>query len=181
VTEADQDPAPELRRALAGVRLAVFDVDGTLTDGSVVYGDGTELQAFSVRDGQGLVWLRQAGIELAWISGRGCEATRRRAAELGVAHLHLRRGAKAEILAQVQRESGIGPEQTLAMGDDLPDLALFAGAAIRACPADAAPEVIERANLRCRLRGGRGAAREVCEALLRARGDWSQVVGRYPT
>ncbi|QDU64948.1 KdsC family phosphatase [Engelhardtia mirabilis] len=179
MTATDPELEPELRRTLAGVRLAVFDVDGTLTDGSVVYGDGTELQSFSVRDGQGLVWLRQAGIELAWISGRGCAATERRAAELGVTHVHLRRGGKAEVLAQVQRRAGVGPEATLAMGDDLPDLALFAGAAVRACPVDAAPELIERANLPCSLPGGRGAAREVCEALLKARGEWPAIVGRY--
>ncbi|MEO0651481.1 MAG: hypothetical protein AAFZ65_12470, partial [Planctomycetota bacterium] len=93
---------PSLDASLAAVRLAVFDVDGTLTDGGVVYGDGVELQRFDVRDGQGLVWLRKAGIVLAWISGRGCDATRRRAEELGVAELHLRAGPKGRVLESVQ-------------------------------------------------------------------------------
>ena len=95
-----QDESPtqaELERRLSQVRLFALDVDGTLTDGGVVYLGGEELQRFCVRDGQGLVWLRRAGVELAWISGRGCEATRRRAEELGVQHLVLRCGDKREL------------------------------------------------------------------------------------
>lgn len=169
---------PALDPLLAGIRLAVFDVDGTLTDGGVVHGAASEVQRFSVRDGQGLAWLREAGVELAWISGRGCAATERRARELGVGHLFLRQGPKGAVLATLQTELGLGPEATLAMGDDLPDLALFARAAVRACPADAAPELVERANLVATLRGGHGAVREVCEALLVARGEWTAIVER---
>lgn len=182
----DPETDPELQRALRAVRLAVFDVDGTLTDGGVVYGGGAatgegeapvvESQRFCVKDGQGLVLLVRAGVELAWISGRGCAATERRARDLGVAHLFLRRGPKGDLLRTLQAELGVGPEATLAMGDDLPDLALFELAAVRACPSDAVPEIAERANLRCSRPAGHGAAREVCEQLLRARGEWTAVV-----
>ena len=162
---------PELRQRLASVELAVFDVDGTLTDASVIYSDeGYELQRFCVRDGQGLVWLRRAGVALAWISGRGCGATRRRAEELGVAELHLKSGPKAEVLEAVQARLGIGPDRTLAMGDDVPDLALFGRAAVRCCPADAVRAVADAADLRTVARAGFGAAREVAEAVLEAKG-----------
>ncbi len=161
---------------LATIRLAVFDVDGVLTDGRVAYVGEEELQTFDVKDGQGLAWLSQASIELAWITGRGCRATEVRAAEFGV-HLHMRSGPKQERLETVQEELGIGPGQTLAMGDDLADLALASRAQVFCCPADARPEVRAAAHLVCTHRGGRGAVREVCEALLAAKGNWPPGAG----
>jgi 3-deoxy-D-manno-octulosonate 8-phosphate phosphatase (KDO 8-P phosphatase) len=166
----------DLRARLAAARLVVLDVDGVLTDGRVVYGAGEELQAFDVRDGLGLKLLLREGLEVAWISGRGCAATRRRAEELGVRELHLQVGPKGEVLEAVQERLGVGPGTTVAMGDDLPDLALGARAAVLAAPADAHPEVLARAELVCAARGGRGAVRELAEAVLRARGRWQAVV-----
>ena len=160
----------ELERSLAGVRLLALDVDGTLTDGGVTFVGDQELQRFNVHDGQGLVWLRREGLELAWISGRGSEATRRRATELGVSELHLNSGDKAAVLADIQARLGIDVNATLAMGDDIPDLALASRAGVFACPADARPEVQARADVVTTARGGEGAVRELCEALLRARG-----------
>ena len=77
------EPPESLRPALSEIQLAVFDVDGVLTDGSVRYIGDEEQQVFDVKDGQGLAWLRDAGIHLAWITGRGCRATERRAATRG--------------------------------------------------------------------------------------------------
>lgn len=167
----------DLAARLARVRLFALDVDGTLTDGGVVYVGGEELQRFCVRDGQGLAWLRRAGVALAWISGRGCEATRRRAEELGVEHVALRCKDKRAALRAIQGELGCGPEETLAMGDDLPDLALAAGAATFAAPADARPEVRRAAHLVTTDPAGHGAVREVCERVLRARGAWQAIEG----
>jgi 3-deoxy-D-manno-octulosonate 8-phosphate phosphatase (KDO 8-P phosphatase) len=169
--------SPELSEKLRAVRLAVFDVDGTLTEGAVTYAEGLEIQRFCVRDGQGLVWLRRLGITLCWISGRGCEATRRRAQELGVEELHLRAGPKAEVLAAVQERLGLTVEQTLAMGDDLPDLGLFERAAVCCSPADAAALVRGRADIVTEATGGHGAVREVVDALIEARGAWSELLG----
>lgn len=166
-------PAPLGKEDLGRVRLLALDVDGTLTPGDVTYlDDGTELVRFDVRDGQGLVWLRRVGVRVVWITGRGCAATRRRAEELGVERLVERSGPKATALADLQAEWGIAPEETAAMGDDLPDLGLFARARVRACPADARPQLRARANVVCAADGGRGAVRELCEALLDGRGAW---------
>ena len=166
-------------RILAGVRLLALDVDGTLTDGRVIYaGSGgavNEVQAFHVQDGQGLVWLQRAGIAVAWISGRGSEPTRRRAEELGVAELHLRAGPKERVLAEVQERLGIAVEHTAAMGDDLPDLGLKRRAAFFAAPADARAEVRAAADLVTSARGGRGAVRELAEAILAAQGRWPEI------
>ncbi len=172
-------PSPEMRAALARARLLALDVDGTLTDGRVVYVGDDELAAFHVLDGQGLVWLRETGVELAWISGRGCRATERRAAELGVRELHLRVASKSTVLAEVQERRGIAPDKTVAMGDDLADLGLAAHAALFACPAGAHPEVRRRAGLVTTAHGGAGAVRELAEAILRAKGLWDERVGRY--
>ena len=169
----------EITERLAAARLLALDVDGVLTDGRVVYADDTEWQAFSVRDGQGLVWLREAGVVLVWITGRGCAATQRRAQELGVAELHTRVADKCAKLAEVQERLGVGVEETVAMGDDLPDLALAARAGVFACPADADAEVRARAALVTAAPGGVGAVRELVECILRAKRLWQKLVARH--
>lgn len=162
---------------LARAELLALDVDGTLTDGGIAYVGERELQRFCVRDGQGLAWLKQAGVRLAWITGRGCAATRRRARELEVDVYREKAGAKDDALAAVQAELGLAPEDTVAMGDDLPDLALSTRAAFFVAPADGRPEVRARADLVTAARGGDGAVRELCEHILRAKGCWRPVAG----
>ena len=169
---------PEVAAILARARLLALDVDGTLTDGGVRYLGDEELVRFDVKDGQGLVWVREAGVEVAWITGRGCKATEARAAELGVCELHLGTSAKAATLERIQRRLELGPQETIAMGDDLSDLALATRAALLVAPADAHEAVRERAGLVTRACGGRGAVRELCDALLAARDLWKARVDR---
>lgn len=176
MSRVDEPLDTDLKRRLADMRLLALDVDGVLTDGRVVYIGETEAQAFHVRDGQGLVWLQRAGVAVTWITGRGCEATTRRAAELGVRELHMRVSNKEEVLADVQKRLGVSPEETSAMGDDLADLALARRAGVFFAPADASGVVRDRADLVTRASGGKGAVREVVEHLLRAKGLWQQVV-----
>jgi 3-deoxy-D-manno-octulosonate 8-phosphate phosphatase (KDO 8-P phosphatase) len=175
LSDSDSTLSDELARRLGRVTLFVLDVDGTLTDGQVVYMGNQESQAFSVHDGQGLVWMRRAGVKLAWISGRGCSATARRAEELSVDFVELRCKDKRAALAAIQAELGIGPDETLAMGDDLPDLALARGATFFAAPADAREEVRDRADHVTASRAGAGAVREVCELCLRAKNAWRAI------
>lgn len=174
---AEQRGAPDRRvlERLARVRLLALDVDGTLTDGRVVYTGSDERQAFCVRDGQGLAWLVREGLHVVWITGRGCEATARRARELG-AELHVGAGSKRAVLAGVQERLGLEREATAAMGDDLPDLGLAERAAVFAAPADARAEVRARADFVTEAPGGAGAVRELAEHLLRARGRWEEIV-----
>ena len=177
----------ELTTRLAKTRLLVLDVDGVLTDGRVVYGAESsgsavagatlELQAFDVKDGLGLNLVRRSGITLAWITGRGCEATRRRAEELGVEELHMRaHGGKLPLLRELQRRLGITAEETVAVGDDLFDLPMAKAAAVFGCPADAHHEVLARAGWVADKPGGRGAVRELCDAILVAQGKWAATV-----
>ncbi|MFT5050040.1 MAG: 3-deoxy-D-manno-octulosonate 8-phosphate phosphatase (KDO 8-P phosphatase) [Chlamydiales bacterium] len=167
---------PHVVESLAGARLLALDVDGVLTEGRVEYVGENEQQSFCVQDGQGLVWLQRAGVVVTWITGRGCDATRRRAAELGVEELHAGVGPKASVLADLQGRLGIPMAQTIAMGDDLPDLGLAARAAVFAAPSNARDEVKQRAQLVTCAHGGKGAVREVVELILRARDEWSAIV-----
>jgi|FLOH01.1.fsa_nt_gi 3-deoxy-D-manno-octulosonate 8-phosphate phosphatase (KDO 8-P phosphatase) len=179
-----------LEQRLANIKLLVLDVDGVLTDGRIYYDsrgddDGnaestTELQAFHAADGLGITLLRNAGVTVAWISGRGCAATKRRAKELGIEELHLHaRGGKYPILTGIQERLGVTKEQTAAMGDDIVDLAMARGAGVLACPADARDELVRRADFVADRKGGRGAVRDFCEAILRAKDLWEEALLRF--
>ena len=164
---------------LARARLLALDVDGVLTDGRVVYGahgPADERPAFDVQDGLALRWLAQAGVVVAWISGRGSPAVWHRARELGVREVHLKTAAKGETLREIQSRLGIARGETVAMGDDLPDLGLRVASAFFAAPANARAEVKERADHVTAAAGGRGAVRELAELILRAKGRWEAIV-----
>jgi len=169
----------EQSELLAGVRLVALDVDGVLTDGRLIYAEVGETMRFDARDGIAVRWLLQAGVQLAWITGRGSHATARRARELGVEELHTRITDKTAALADVQERLDIPVSATASMGDDLPDLALAARSALFAAPADARPEVREAADLVTRAGGGAGAVRELAEHILRAKGEWEALLSRY--
>lgn len=183
MTSMSRNP-DDLDARLKRVRLIALDVDGVLTDGRVVHGDLSqggvvELQAFDVTDGAALVWLRRAGLSVVWISGRGCAATKKRAEEVGVRELFVRAGPKDAVLKSVQEAGGVGRDETLAMGDDLPDLRMRLHAGLFIAPASARPEVRAQADLVTTASGGRGAVREMGERLLRARGEWDDLVASY--
>ena len=174
MNEASKESVDALDARLQRVRLAVFDVDGTLTDGCVTYVGEEELQSFSARDGYALAQLKKAGIAQVWITGRGSRPTRQRAKELGVEKLLMGVKDKTKALKEVQSKLGVTPEETLAMGDDLQDLQMKPLAAIFAAPSDAAREVLACADIIAKTLGGRGAAREVCEQILVAQEAWPE-------
>ena len=163
--------------ALARTALVAFDVDGCLTDGRVVHGPEGETQSFDVHDGLGLKLLQREGITLCWITGRGSAATHKRAEELGITELFTQSGPKDVVLTHIQERLGISPEGTVSMGDDLPDLGLARRSAVFVAPHNARAEIRERAQLGTRAGGGRGAVRELCELILRAKGRWDEIVG----
>jgi len=175
----------KLTEVLRRARLLALDVDGTLTDGSIVLLGGSvsekpqEIQRFDVRDGIAMRWLADAGIKLAWISGRGAGVTSARGVELGIHHVALRVPDKFVELERLQARLGIDPTDTIAMGDDLPDLAMRSRAAFFAAPSDACEAVRSRADLVTRAAGGAGAVRELAETILRARGAWDALVESY--
>lgn len=169
MTDTPHAPAGFAERARR-VRLACFDVDGTLTDGRLIFdSEGRESKAFHVHDGQGLVLLQRAGVRVALVTARQGPITERRATELGV-HAFTGVEDKLRCVEGLAREHGIALDEVAFMGDDLPDLRVMVAVGLSACPADAHPWVLERAQWRASRDGGRGAAREFTDALLAAQG-----------
>ncbi len=162
-----------LAERIAAVRLLVLDVDGVLTDGSIVYSDGgEELKRFHVRDGSGLKLWRTAGFHAAILSGRSSPAVTRRAGELGLTPVLQGRSDKLAALAEILAATGCAAAETCAIGDDLQDIPLLAAVGVAAAVADACPEVRRMADVVTQTPGGHGAARELVEWLLRGRGVW---------
>lgn len=162
-------PLP-LDERLRRVRLVITDVDGVLTDGGLYYGpDGECLKRFCAQDGLGMVLLQKAGIQVAALSGRDCPALRRRLADLGITLFRLGRVAKRAACEDLLREAGVTPEESLFLGDDLPDLDGFACCGLGIAVANARERVRDAAHLVLDARGGQGAFRELADKLLHAR------------
>jgi len=152
------------------IRLLVLDVDGVLTDGRLyLSASGEEFKVFHVRDGSGIVAVRRAGIEVAIISGRDCGAVVRRAAELGIRHVHQGVADKGAELDALLGGLGIAAEETACVGDDTPDAPLLQRAGLAIGVADAHPALLAAAHWVTQAKGGRGAVREACDLLLSAR------------
>jgi len=160
-----------------GVRLAIFDVDGVLTDGRLYIGEhGETFKAFHALDGHGLKMLAQCGIEVAVITGRDSPAVRRRVADLGIAHAHYGVQDKLPAAEALLATLGIGWDETAAMGDDWPDLPLLTRAAFACAPPNAHAEVLAVAHHVTAAPGGHGAARECCDLLLAASGRYGALL-----
>jgi 3-deoxy-D-manno-octulosonate 8-phosphate phosphatase (KDO 8-P phosphatase) len=164
----------------AAIELLLLDVDGVLTDGSIVYtDDGVEVKAFHVRDGSALKLWQHAGKRAAILSGRTSRAVEVRAAELGIAPVLQGRADKLPAYRELLAEVKLRPEQVCFVGDDLPDLPLLRNCGLAVAVADAAAEVRADAQYVTRAPGGRGAVRETVELLLRCQGLWQAAVERY--
>ena len=158
----------DIQQRAAKIRLACFDVDGTLTDGRLWFdADGRESKAFSVLDGQGLALLRKSGIEVAFVTARNSAAAAHRARDLGVRSC-VGVGDKFACVEGLASELGIALEQVSFMGDDLPDIRIMHAVGLSVAPASAHAWTRERAHWCTTARGGEGAARELCDLLLTA-------------
>jgi 3-deoxy-D-manno-octulosonate 8-phosphate phosphatase (KDO 8-P phosphatase) len=162
------------------VRLMVFDVDGVLTDGRLWYGpQGEALKAFHTLDGHGLKMLAQSGIAAAILSGRSSPAVALRAAELGVAHVVQGARHKAAGFATLLARLGLAPAEAGCMGDDVPDLPVLERCGFACAPREAHESVLRAAHYVAAAPAGAGAAREVCEYLLRAQGKLEAALARH--
>ena len=160
----------ELQTLAARIELVVFDVDGVLTDGHLYFGDdGTEFKAFHVRDGHGFKLLREAGIKVAALSGRRSAAVTRRMDELQVDIFRQGCQYKDQDLTDLLQHFALTGERVAYLGDDVIDLPAMRLAGLPAAVADAHPSVLAAARWVSTLRGGRGAARELCDFIVEAR------------
>jgi 3-deoxy-D-manno-octulosonate 8-phosphate phosphatase (KDO 8-P phosphatase) len=164
------DYPADIRERAARIRLACFDVDGTLTDGRLFFdSEGVELKAFHVHDGQGLVLLRKSGIAVAFVTARASAIAEQRAAELGL-EAHTAVKDKLACVQAIATRLEISLEEVAFMGDDLPDLRVMSHVGLSIAPADAHAWVRERVHWRTSAQAGHGAAREFCDLLLAAQG-----------
>ena len=159
------------------LRLVLSDVDGVMTDGTILLlPGGGEAKAFHVRDGLGVVLARRAGLRVGILSGRTSEAVSQRAAELGLEIVRQGIADKAAALREILAALGIVASQVAYIGDDVNDLAVMAEVGLSGAPADAPFEVRAQAFMVTDARGGGGCLREFLEAILRSREQWDGLV-----
>ncbi len=166
-------------RGLA-IKLAIFDVDGVLTDGRIYIGEnGEEFKAFSTLDGHGLKSLQQVGITPVIVTGRDSPAVRRRVADLGLAHAVY--GVKDKLATATPLLSALGAswDEVAVMGDDWPDLPLMVRAGFACAPPGAHAEVLAIAHHVTKAAAGHGAAREYCDLLLMAAGHYERLLNAH--
>jgi 3-deoxy-D-manno-octulosonate 8-phosphate phosphatase (KDO 8-P phosphatase) len=160
-----------------GIKLAIFDVDGVLTDGRIYISDaGEDFKAFNTLDGHGLKSLQQVGIVPVIITGRDSPAVRRRVADLGLDHAVYGARDKLAAAEPLLASLGVGWGEVAAMGDDWPDLPLMTRAGFACAPPGAHAEVLAIAHHVTRAAGGHGAAREYCDVLLMASGHYERLL-----
>jgi len=172
-----------LDRALARqLKLIGFDVDGVLTDSGIYLGTvgdhPVELKRFHIQDGLGLRMLKEAGLIVVFASARASASSELRGRELKVDEV-LQDKKKLPVFEAMLARRGISWEETAFVGDDLPDLPLLRRAALPIAVANAVAEIKEAASVVTERAGGQGAAREVAELILEARGQWQPLVKKY--
>jgi 3-deoxy-D-manno-octulosonate 8-phosphate phosphatase (KDO 8-P phosphatase) len=164
----------------ARVKVMIFDVDGVLTDGSLTYGpDGEATKTFYVLDGLGIQLLQRTGVQTAIISARNSPIVVRRAADLGITHVHQGQHDKRLAFAKLLADTGLAAEECGYIGDDVIDLPLFTRVGFAVTVPSGHPEVQHRAHYVTRNPGGRGAVREVCDLVMRAQGSYEQALAPY--
>lgn len=172
----------ELRLRARKIKLLLMDVDGTLTDGGVCListpgiGGFSEMKVFDAKDGAGLKLASIMGIRTGFITGRKSFAVQQRANELDVSYVYLGQATKMAAFEECIQKAGVTEEETAYLGDDLPDMPVARRAGLALAVADAAPELKAICHYVTQARGGKGAAREVIELILKSQGRWEEAV-----
>ena len=165
---------------LADIQLLAMDVDGVLTDGTlVINADGSESKFFNSMDGHGIRMWQRAGLKVALISGRASEPTQRRAEQLQIEYVFQDCHNKLPVFEKLLEQLGLSPESVAYIGDDLTDLPVIKYAGFGVTVANAADEVKQYADYVTTRPGGNGAVREVIEYILKNTGKWQQLMTRY--
>jgi 3-deoxy-D-manno-octulosonate 8-phosphate phosphatase (KDO 8-P phosphatase) len=162
------------------IRLLLFDADGVMTDGRLLFGPaGEEWKAFHSRDGLGIRLAQSAGLKLGIISGRRSTALERRANELQLDEFHHGVADKLVAYEAVRGRLGLEPAEIAFIGDDLVDLPVLRKVGLAAAVPEAVEAVLAHAHLVTAARGGEGAVREVIEFILTAQGNWDAILKRF--
>lgn len=171
-----------MAQSLKAIRAILFDVDGVMTDGSIIVDANAEpLRIFNEKDGHGLRMAALQGYTLGVITGSNTEAVRKRLMAYGVPYdnICLKVRDKLRSIREFCERCGLSPEEVLYMGDDIPDVAALRFAGIGVAPADAVPEAREAADIVSPVPGGRGFVRWVVELVMKEQGKWEFDVSGY--
>jgi len=170
----------KLSEKMKRIKLLILDVDGVLTDGSIIYSDkGGEIKRFDVRDGHGIKLLMRGGIDVGIITARESRVVALRARDLGIEMLYQGKKDKLACFLKILKETGRQASETAFVGDDLVDIPVLKRAGFSASVPGGVAEVRERVDYVSSAPGGRGAVREICEMMLKAQGQWDGLIGRY--
>jgi len=173
-------PSRNWKEKARRVRLVLLDVDGILTDGRITYDGGNgEIKSFDVKDGQGIKFLQEGGIEVGILSSRTSGAVSRRARELMIRVVRQGIRNKGTELSSIAKRRRLSAEEIAFMGDDWADLPVFNQIGMAIAVADSIPELKRAAHFVTGAPGGRGAVREAAEAILKAQGKWALVTKKY--
>lgn len=165
---------------LSQIKLLLLDVDGILTDGKIIYSDsGEQIKSFNSRDGLGLRLLMDSNISVGIVTGRKSKALIHRCQNLGIDLIFDGIKDKALALARIIQQTGIQAQYIAFSGDDLIDLPAMTRVGFSFTVPNAPEEVKNHAQMITSARGGQGAVREICETILKARGEWDQIISKY--
>ena len=172
-----------VRKRAKQIRILLMDVDGTLTTGAVTLlsqadGSALEIKTFDAHDGQGLSLARTAGLRTGVITGRESAATRRRARELDIEFVYEKQPTKLAAFEEILKKTGVAESEVAFLGDDLPDLPIMRRVGLAAAVGDATLEVKLAAHVVTKAIGGKGAARELVELILKSQGIWEKMIDK---
>ena len=170
----------QITEKLRQIRLVIFDVDGVLTDGSLIMGDdGQEYKAFNAKDGHGIRMLQDSGVAIGIISARNSLVVTNRMRDLGVQHVYQGQRDKLKALAELKKKLKLESAQIAYVGDDLLDLCIMREVGLSIAVQDATQAVVDQSDWQTTAPGGKGAAREVCEKIMQAQDTFNAIMGRY--
>ncbi len=164
----------------AQIKLLIFDVDGVLTDGRLIFGDdGQEYKAFHSRDGHGMKMLQNSGVAVGIITGRTSKVVEHRMTNLGIEHVYQGKLEKLPAFEELVAKLGLKAEQVAYMGDDVVDLPIMLRVGLAVATKDAHALVSRHAHWQAPHNGGQGAARDLCELIMEAQGTLDAAMQRY--
>ncbi len=170
----------KLKQKFQQVKAVVFDVDGVLTDGRLIYGqNGDELKFFHSRDGLGIILLKPAGLKTAIITGRTSKQVEHRSRELKIDFVKQGAIKKLSVLSEAEEALGVSRENLLYIGDDINDLQVMKYVGMSAAPADCEDVVRKRVDFVSKKRGGMGAVRDIIDRLLKAQGIYREAIKKF--
>jgi len=162
------------------IKMIIMDVDGTLTDGSLlIMPDGEELKSYNVKDGTGILLARLAGLKTAIITGKRSRSLEKRAEKLQITEVYQGILDKRRILQEIQNKNSLKEEQIAYIGDDLGDLEIMKAVGLAGAVADAHPEIKKHSHFICSKPGGKGAVREFIEFILEAQNKWEVLAAKF--